>query len=162
MDLVDMERMGFEGMVFDGPVFHGSHVSRDRRLLIGFENLLLLSVHRDVELNRSVGPAKFLREVEFPLRGWLLFFQARELNPSHGPRRRGYAILLRLRFVCAVADLNLTQFLLQIGVASWTGGISQRNENRLVVPRRSLHDKLRPPRRWHQNGVLEPRFRQRI
>jgi transposase len=72
MDLMHVKRMRLEGMVFDHPVFYRSHVSRDHWLLVGFENLLLLSVNRNVELNRAVRPAEFLGKVEFPLRGRFL------------------------------------------------------------------------------------------
>ena len=74
MDLVDVEGMGLKGMVFNGPIFHGSYVSRDRGLFVSFEDLLLLSIDRYVELDGTVGSAKFLREIEFSLRGWLSAF----------------------------------------------------------------------------------------
>src|SRR5580692_11682388 len=56
MDLVDVEIMGLEGVVFDDPVFDGADMSGDCGLLVGFENLLFLSVNRDVELDGTVGP----------------------------------------------------------------------------------------------------------
>ena len=35
----------------------------------GLEDLLLLSIHRDVELDRTVGSAKFFGEIKFALCG---------------------------------------------------------------------------------------------
>src|SRR5271156_3068757 len=63
MDLVDVEVMGLEGVVFDDPVFDRADMSGDCGLLVRFENLLFLSVNGDVELDGTVGSAKFLGEV---------------------------------------------------------------------------------------------------
>jgi len=58
VDLVDVKVVRFEGVVFNGPVFYRTDFRGNRWLLVGLENLLLLSVDRDVELNGTVGSAK--------------------------------------------------------------------------------------------------------
>src|SRR5579863_6179199 len=125
MDLVNVEGVSLEGTVFDGPVFHRPNVRGDRRLLIGFKYLLLLSIHSDVELDGAVGTAKFLREIQFSLRSWLLLFQLRELDALHrslGHRFGGADRWLCLRHLLfTAADLNPAQLLLEIRVASRAG-----------------------------------------
>ena len=58
-------------------------MSRNRGLLVGFENYLFLSVDRDVELDGAIGAAEFLREVQFPLCGWLQVAQSCKFNVPH-------------------------------------------------------------------------------
>src|ERR1700684_3325563 len=55
VDLMHVEVVRLKGAVLDGPVFDRSHLSGDHGLLVGLENLFLLSIDGDVELNRAVG-----------------------------------------------------------------------------------------------------------
>src|SRR5271155_1383674 len=163
MDLVNVEVMGFEGPVFDDPVFDLTNVSGDGRLFVGFKNLLLLSVDRNVELYGAVGSTKLLGEIEFSQGGWLYAFQVGKLNLLHrdGRPRLGGLRLCRLSFIVA-GELDTAEFLFEIGVTGGTGRIAQRHELGLGSCRRSLDDKLRAPGRGHQNGFFEPGFSERI
>src|SRR5579863_3007782 len=155
-----VEVMGLECTVFDGPVFDRTYLRSDRWLLISFENFLFLSIDGDVELDRAVGPAKFFRKIKLPLRGWLLFVQPGKLNACHRPSRP----VLRGRWLLhwiGIADDDAAEFLLQIGIAGRTSGISFGQKTRFAAFG-SLHDKLRSPGRRQQDGVLKSRLRERI
>ncbi len=64
MNLVDVKRMSFKRAVLDRPIFDRADFRRDRRLFVRIKDFLLLSVDGDVELDRPVGAAEFLGEIE--------------------------------------------------------------------------------------------------
>src|SRR5579872_7107473 len=98
--LVDVKSVSLERAILHDPIFDGTHVSRDHRFFVGFKHLLLLSVDSDVELDRTIGPAKFLGEVKFAECGWLHLIQSSEF---YGAKRRAAIGLWRhslLRLFC--------------------------------------------------------------
>jgi hypothetical protein len=68
MDLLDVEGVRLQGPVFYRPIFNGSDFGGDHWLFVGFKDLRLLPLDRDIKLNRTVGTTKFFREIELPLR----------------------------------------------------------------------------------------------
>src|SRR5580704_16409055 len=79
MYLVDVESMSFQGAILDGPIFNRSDFCRNDGLLVGLKDLLLLSIHGDVELNRTVGAAEFFGKKELALDGCQLLCKVEEL-----------------------------------------------------------------------------------
>src|SRR5580765_852708 len=55
MDLMDVKRMRLQRPIFYRPILDRPDFGRNDGLLVGLEHLLLLSVNRDVELDRPVG-----------------------------------------------------------------------------------------------------------
>ncbi len=80
VDLMDVESVGFERAVFDRPILHRSDFGGDGRFLVGLEDSLFLSVHRDVKLDGTVGAAKFLGEVKLALGRYRLIPEIRKLK----------------------------------------------------------------------------------
>ena len=93
----------------------------------GFEDFLLLSLHRDVELDGPVGPAKFLRKIDFPLRGRVLLCQVSKLEVLQVKSRAAVDFAcVRLRGV--VGELDIRNALGKIRIASRAGGIILSHE----------------------------------
>src|SRR5882757_8577007 len=90
VNLVHVESVRLESAVFDGPILDRPYFGRDDRFLVALEDLLLLSVNRNVKLDWAVGAAKFLREKEFPLSGRGLCGEVSELELDRRRLRRRF------------------------------------------------------------------------
>ena len=120
VNLVHVEGVGLERAILHDPVFNRAHVSRDHRFFIRFKHFFFLSIDGDVELYRTVGPAKFLGEVKIAHRGRLHCVQSGEFYRAYRWATIGVWRRSRLRLLCIRADLDLRQFLLKIGIARRT------------------------------------------
>ena len=79
---MDVEGVRLERTVFDRPIFNGSNFGSDGRLFVGLEDSLFLVAHRNIELDRTVGAAEFLGEIELPLRRYRCMSEVGKLEPG--------------------------------------------------------------------------------